>query len=135
MPGRYMEPGCTVQLVEKTIFRAGHPDLAAGFAQSVEQRSSSRRVEMRRHFVEQKHRRLAAISRHQSRMRQQDREQQRLLLAGRTERRRLILGDVDDIQIMTMRPRQGAAGRGITSPLAGKPLAERLVAGTIRKRA
>ena len=59
---------------------------------------------MRRHLVEQQHRRRAEIRRHRPGVRQDERDQQRLLLAGRAEPGRHPLGGVDRRQVVAVRP-------------------------------
>ena len=54
---------------------------------------------MRRHFVQQQDRRLTALLCHQLGMREDDAKQQRLLLSGRAALRRLLFGEMRDLQV------------------------------------
>ena len=103
MAGGNRETGSARQVFEKIILCTRHPHLAARRPQPVEQRGPPRRIEVGGHFIEQQHRRLAAMRRHQCGMGEQDGKQQGLLFAGRTKRRSLPLRSVDHREILPMR--------------------------------
>ena len=57
---------------------------------------------MRRHFVQQEDGRLTTLLRHQLGMGKDDAQQQRLLLSGRAALRRLLFGEMRDLQVNTV---------------------------------
>src|SRR3546814_9250733 len=93
------ELGLSRQALEVGGVGAGKPGLGAEPEDLFVERRAPRRVEMRRHLVEQQHRRRDTLQRQEARVSQQDGDQQRLLLSRRAELRSNALGGVVHQQV------------------------------------
>src|SRR3546814_9139399 len=79
---------------------------------------------MRRHLVEQQHRRRDTLQRQEARVSQQDGDQQRLLLSRRAELRSNALGGVVHQQVRAVRPEGRSAAFGILAAALGEAVAQ-----------